>query len=97
MKGEEVLRAGLEKAAYDVQRIPLLPRVRDDDLSRLADRIATMNLRDRRKFANERMGAPVLPTVQAVSRTLSTKPREVLLGRINLRLIATGRGPKHRP
>jgi hypothetical protein len=68
-----------------------------DNIEDLAKQIAVMNLKERRIFANEKLGAPVLATVQAVSRALDKAPRTRLLGRLNLALIARGIGPKHRP
>lgn len=65
-----------------------------DNIEELAVHIAAMNLHDRRIFANEKLGAPVLETVQAVSRALDKAPRTRLLGRLNLHLIATGSGPR---
>lgn len=74
----------------------LLPKT-TDPLSHLAEDVAAMNLKERRKFANHKLGVPVLPLVQAVSRITQGAPRERLLGRVNLRLMANGLGPRYRP
>lgn len=67
---------------------------RKDSLDFLADDIAVMNLKERRLFANRSMGVPVLPLVQSVSRVTQGVPRERLLGRLNLGLMARGMGPR---